>query len=382
MISLGIDIGTTSICAVLYDLTEDKIIKSLSTPNSFINTGSYLQDPDRIVSLAKELLKELLMEFKAWAGEHEARNIRKPAGVGISSQMHGILYTDRTGRAVSPLYTWKNEDGNQRYRDGLTYARYLVKETGLPFYTGYGSVTHFYLQENQQIPDEAVALGAAIQGAMKSRNREVREMILTDVCAFTLGTEVVRERREGVYEAGHFCPIIERNTVIPASRTERFYTIRNNQDRIRIEVYQGESRLTANNLLLGSLDIQVPKNKAGAEAVDVTYTYDINSILEVEVKVVSTGKVKKQIIKGRHNTMTDEQIKARMEELSYLKVPPRDQEENRLLLLLGEQCYEKSTGEQRSRIERLMQAFEAALDSRDGERIRDAGDRLKACLEG
>ena len=382
MISLGIDIGTTSICAVLYDLTEDKIIKSLSTPNSFINTGSYLQDPDRIVSLAKELLKELLMEFKAWAGEHEARNIRKPAGVGISSQMHGILYTDRTGRAVSPLYTWKNEDGNQRYRDGLTYARYLVKETGLPFYTGYGSVTHFYLQENQQIPDEAVALGAAIQGAMKSRNREVREMILTDVCAFTLGTEVVRERREGVYEAGHFCPIIERNTVIPASRTERFYTIRNNQDRIRIEVYQGESRLTANNLLLGSLDIQVPKNKAGAEAVDVTYTYDINSILEVEVKVVSTGKVKKQIIKGRHNTMTDEQIKARMEELSYLKVPPRDQEENRLLLLLGEQCYEKSTGEQRSRIERLMQAFEAALDSRDGERIRDAGDRLKVCLEG
>ena len=157
MISLGIDIGTTSICAVLYDLTEDKIIKSLSVPNSFINTGSYLQDPDRIVSLAKELLKELLMEFKAWAGEHEARNIRKPAGVGISSQMHGILYTDRTGRAVSPLYTWKNEDGNQRYRDGLTYARYLVKETELPFYTGYGSVTHFYLQENQQIPDEAVA---------------------------------------------------------------------------------------------------------------------------------------------------------------------------------------------------------------------------------
>ena len=185
---------------------------------------------------------------------------------------------------------------------------------------------------------------------MKSRNREVREMILTDVCAFTLGTEVVRERREGVYEAGHFCPIIERNTVIPASRTERFYTIRNNQDRIRIEVYQGESRLTANNLLLGSLDIQVPKNTAGAEAVDVTYTYDINSILEVEVKVVSTGKVKKQIIKGRHNTMTDEEIKARMEALSYLKIPPRDQEENRLLLLLGEQCYEKSTGERRSRI--------------------------------
>lgn len=229
-------------------------------------------------------------------------------------------------------------------------------------------------------PDEAVALGAAIQGAMKSRNKEVREMILTDVCAFTLGTEVVRERGEGQYEAGHFCPIIERNTVIPASRTERFYTVHDNQDRIRIEVYQGESRLTANNLRLGSLDIQVPKGKAGAEAVDVTYTYDINSILEVEVKVVSTGKVKKQIIKGRYNTMTDEEIKARMEELSYLKISPRDQEENRLLLLMGEQCYEKSTGETRIRIERCMQAFEAALDSRDEERIAEARGRLKGSI--
>lgn len=229
-------------------------------------------------------------------------------------------------------------------------------------------------------PDEAVALGAAIQGAMKSRNKEVREMILTDVCAFTLGTEVVRERGEGRYEAGHFCPIIERNTVIPASRTERFYTVHDNQDRIRIEVYQGESRLTANNLRLGSLDIQVPKSKAGAEAVDVTYTYDINSILEVEVKVVSTGKVKKQIIKGRYNTMTDEEIKARMEELSYLKISPRDQEENRLLLLMGEQCYEKSTGETRIRIERCMQAFEAALDSRDEERIAEARERLRGSI--
>lgn len=226
-------------------------------------------------------------------------------------------------------------------------------------------------------PDEAVALGAAIQGAMKARDKEVSEIILTDVCAFTLGTEVSVERRNGVYEAGHFCPIIERNTVIPASRTERFYTIHDNQDMIRINVYQGESRLTANNLLLGSLEIPVPKNKGGEEAVDVTYTYDINSILEVEVKVVSTQTVKKQIIKGKYNTMTDEEIRVRMEELSYLKVAPRDQEENRLLLLRGEQCYEESTGDRRLLIERCLREFEAALESRDRDRIHEAGYRLK-----
>ncbi len=226
-------------------------------------------------------------------------------------------------------------------------------------------------------PDEAVALGAAVQGAMKARDKEVKEIILTDVCAFTLGTEVSVERREGIYESGHFCPIIERNTVIPTSRTERFYTVHDKQDKIKINVYQGESRLTVNNLLLGSLEISVPKNKAGEEAVDVTYTYDINSILEVEVKVISTGKMKKQIIKGKYNTMTDEEIRVRMEELSYLKIAPRDQEENRLLLLKGEQCYEESTGDRRLVIENCMREFEAALDSRDRDRILDAERKLR-----
>ena len=88
-------------------------------------------------------------------------------------------------------------------------------------------------------PDEAVALGAAIQGAMKERNEAIKEVVLTDVCPFTLGTEVVREIEEGRFESGYFCPIIERNTVIPASRTERLYTVRNNQTKIRINVLQG-----------------------------------------------------------------------------------------------------------------------------------------------
>ena len=96
--------------------------------------------------------------------------------------------------------------------------------------------------------------------------------------------------------------------------------------------------------------------------------------------MISTGSVKKQIIKGQYNTMTDEEIRARMEELSYLKIPPRDQEENRLLLLQGEQCYEESTGALRERIEEAMRAFETALDSRDRDRILEAGARLKACI--
>lgn len=230
-------------------------------------------------------------------------------------------------------------------------------------------------------PDEAVALGAAVQAAMKERREAIKEVILTDVCSFTLGTEVVVKSRYGDrYEGGHFCPIIERNTVIPASRTERFYTVHDDQTKITINVLQGESRFAANNLLLGELTINVPRNKAGEEAVDVTYTYDINSILEVEVTVLSTGVTEKQIIKGENNEMTDEEIEERMQELSYLKIHPRKQEANKLLLLRCERIYEESVGDIRQAVEYEIRKFEEALNTRDNSKIEKAREELKEAL--
>lgn len=230
-------------------------------------------------------------------------------------------------------------------------------------------------------PDEAVALGAAIQGAMKERNTAIKEVILTDVCPFTLGTEVVKEIEENRYESGYFCPIIERNTVIPASRTERLYTVRDNQTKISIKVLQGESRFSSNNLSLGELEIEVPKARGGEEAVDVTYTYDINSILEVQVKVISNGESKKTIIKGQNIDMTDEEIEKRMEELSYLKIHPREQEANKLLLLKAERLYEESIGDLRRKLELELMKFDSVLNSRNKIKIEDASKRLQRIIE-
>lgn len=230
-------------------------------------------------------------------------------------------------------------------------------------------------------PDETVALGAAIQAAMKERREEVKEVILTDVCSFTLGTEVVVEYEEGKFEDGRFCPIIERNTVIPASHTERLYTVKDNQEKIRVRVLQGESRFARNNLYLGELEVDIPKAPKGREAVDVTYTYDINSLLEVEVKVVSTGISRKLIIKGADNQMSEEEIKKRMEELAYLKIQPRDYEENRLALLRAERVYEESLGARRKNLDHYLTAFEAALNKGDHEEIRRTREELNDFLE-
>ena len=230
-------------------------------------------------------------------------------------------------------------------------------------------------------PDEAIALGAAIQAAMKERKESIKEVVLTDVCPFTLGTEVVVDFG-GFKESGHYCPIIDRNTIIPASRTERFYTTRDDQTQIDIKVLQGESRMAKNNLELGMLEIEVPKNKAGAEPVDVTYTYDINSILEVEVKVVSTEKKYRKIIKGQYTEMTDDEIEARFKELAYLKIPPRDQEENKLILLRAERLYEEALGLDREVLDAEVRKFEMALNSQDKRLIEKERGRLKEFLDG
>lgn len=230
-------------------------------------------------------------------------------------------------------------------------------------------------------PDEVVALGAAMQAAIKDRNEMLKEVVLTDVCPFTLGTEVVVDIDENTKESGHFCPIIERNTVIPVSRRETLYTSSDNQTKVRVKVLQGESRFAKNNLYLGEINVTVPKAKAGEESVEVTYTYDINSILEVIVKVVSTNEEKKLIIQREDSDMTKEEIEKRFEELSYLKILPRDEEVNKRLLFRGERLYEETLGYNRTILDRAITEFSRALDGYDKEKIADATEKFKKILD-
>ena len=229
-------------------------------------------------------------------------------------------------------------------------------------------------------PDEAVAMGAAIQGAMKERNKSIKEVILTDVCPFSLGTEVVMNSSNNRYNETYFCPIIERNTTIPVSRTETFYTAYDNQSKLIVEILQGESRFVKNNLKLGQLTVSVPRGKAGDQSIDVTYTYDINSLLEVIVKVNSTGEKKRVIIQKQENKISEEEANARFEELSYLKIHPREDEKNKEVLFRGERMYEESMGEDRQVINSALIEFENILNKQDKIEIENAREKLNNLL--
>ncbi|OPZ93276.1 MAG: Chaperone protein HscC [Firmicutes bacterium ADurb.Bin419] len=225
-------------------------------------------------------------------------------------------------------------------------------------------------------PDEVVAIGAGIQAALKGKSNSIKEVILTDVCPYTLGTGISIRRSQGYHEPGHFLPIIERNTTVPVSRVERLYTIYDNQKFLNVDILQGESRLTKDNIYLGELNIPVPPKPAGEEAIDVRFTYDINGILEVEVTAVSTGLKKSIVIEKDPGYMTKEEIAERIENLAHLKVHPRDNHENKLLLARGERLFEENIGNTRLEIGRLLREFEEVLDGQDTKLIAETRKRL------
>jgi molecular chaperone HscC len=103
--------------------------------------------------------------------------------------------------------------------------------------------------------------------------------------------------------------------------------------------------------------------------------------LEVEVKIVSTGEKIKRIIKGQELDMTDEEIAKRMEELSYLKIPPREQEANRLVLAKADRLFEELVGEPRIMLEMAVRKFENSLEKRDDELTGEALTQLNTIMK-
>jgi molecular chaperone DnaK len=154
-------------------------------------------------------------------------------------------------------------------------------------------------------PDEAIALGAAVQAGIKSGAlSSERGIMITDVCPFTLGVEVVGQSGPARVE-GLFAPIIPRNSTVPVSRTEVYATTGDNQRLVDIKIYQGEARLTRHNHFLDAYTIDgIPPAPAGREKVAVTFAYDINGILNVKTQIVSTGKEALLVVDGSPERMS------------------------------------------------------------------------------
>ncbi|MBN7770661.1 molecular chaperone DnaK [Marinobacter daepoensis] len=225
-------------------------------------------------------------------------------------------------------------------------------------------------------PDEAVAMGAAIQGAVLSG--DVKDVLLLDVTPLTLGIETM---------GGVATPLIEKNTTIPTKKSQTFSTAEDSQTAVTIHVVQGERKQAAQNKSLGRFDLaDIPPAPRGVPQIEVTFDIDANGILNVSAKDKATGKEQSIVIKASSGLNDDEidkmvrDAEANAEEDRKFEelVQARNQGDamvHAVRKTLSEAGDKVSEGEKES-IEAAIKDLEAALEGSDKEAIEAKTQKL------
>lgn len=223
--------------------------------------------------------------------------------------------------------------------------------------------------------DKVVAMGAGAYAGIRQRREEIRDMLLTDVCPFTLGLGVRNRNNE---KKNLMNPMIERNSTLPSSRTEHFVTAYDYQEEISIKIYQGEEYYVDENVYLGEISIRVEPKPRGVAGIDVCFTYDINGILHVSVE--NEQGERKQILLA-NQSLSEEELAMYTREMEQVMLPPIQKPENQELINRLLAYYEESTGERRERIGFFIQWFIAGLNSQRKYVVKKAVDTAKEQLE-
>ncbi|NLS01616.1 molecular chaperone HscC [Rhizobium sp. P38BS-XIX] len=229
-------------------------------------------------------------------------------------------------------------------------------------------------------PDRVVALGAAVQAGLKTRDKALSDVVLTDVAPYTLGIEVV-ESFGGGSASGRLLPIIERNTVVPVSRVQTVTPVHDFQPQVNVRIYQGESRLVKDNIPLGKLMLELQPRRREEQTIEVRFTYDINGLLEVSARSMIDGVAERIIIEQHAGVLSADEIKEKMAALAHLKLPAREAARNRLLLARAERAYEESLGSHREELARCIAHFEAALANEEQQAAAMSGAELEAMID-
>ena len=230
-------------------------------------------------------------------------------------------------------------------------------------------------------PDEVVAIGAAIQGAVLSG--DVRDVVLLDVTPLTLGIETL---------GGVLTPLIQRNTTIPSAKSETFSTASDSQPQVEIHVLQGERPMAADNKSIGRfiLDGLLPAPR-GMPQIEVAFDINANGILEVSAKDKGTGKEQKIVIQpssGLDDTQVERLVK---EAESHAEEDKQKRESIELKNTADSMAYQgenllnehgdKIPEDLKSEVQGKIAAVRSALQAEDMTTLRSAVDDLQASLQ-
>lgn len=230
-------------------------------------------------------------------------------------------------------------------------------------------------------PDEAVALGAALQGGVLSG--EVKDILLLDVTPLTLGLETM---------GGVMTPLITRNTTIPATKTETFSTASDNQPSVEIHVLQGERPMAGDNRTLGKFHLDgIPPAPRGVPQIEVTFDIDANGILNVSAKDKATNKEQKITITSSSGLSDAEIEKMKADAEAHAAddakkkelVEERNKAENMVHLAdkTLSDAGDKVKPEDKREVEDAVTALKAVMHGDDKDKIKESSDKLSELLQ-
>ncbi|MNC21447.1 Chaperone protein DnaK [compost metagenome] len=214
-------------------------------------------------------------------------------------------------------------------------------------------------------PDEAVALGAAVQAGIKSGVIDSKDgLMITDVSPYTLGVSIAR-MVGGQLMHGYFDRIIERNTTIPVTQSKVYCTIDDNQDAVTIRVFQGEDSYAENNNYLGEVTLpDLPMAPAGLE-VKVTFQYNINGTLTVEAMIVTTGKKVVTTIRGQAGVMSEQELIEAKGKMTKTFEQSELYQSVKVVVNRAEQVLDELSGSEKEKIETLLDRLKQAAANND-----------------
>ncbi|RKI84091.1 molecular chaperone HscC [bacterium 0.1xD8-71] len=215
-------------------------------------------------------------------------------------------------------------------------------------------------------PDESIAAGVGIAAAIKERKGDVKDMILADICPFSLGTEI--------YD-GSFSPIIERNDTLPCSRTREYVTAEDDQTQMTFRIYQGDNMIAKDNLLLGTLEMtDLPMAPAGTVRAKVTFLYDINGILDIQI--VSEDQTLHKVIMNKKMGLSEQELEARLQELRQMTLSSMEDENVRYLMEKAQRLYRECSPVVREYIAQQITRFRKIMSYEHNARA-----RREACVQ-
>ncbi|WP_317310972.1 Hsp70 family protein [Clostridium thermobutyricum] len=224
--------------------------------------------------------------------------------------------------------------------------------------------------------DEAVALGAAVQAGIKdSKISSESGLIVTDVCSYTLGVAV---------EENEFSPIIKRDMKLPIIKSEIYVTSSDDQERVNIRVYQGEEKLTDDNMFVGNFVIDgIPKKKAGEEKVEVTFEYDLNGMLDVSVEVLSTGKKKHKLMAVERLNEKDIEDLSKDINIKQKNLTWKDSELYNIVsvsISVAKDKFEKMDSKTLENVNSIISEMKTAIENEDKDKVTKLDDTLTDIL--